>query len=147
RRCGVIRTRQVDRRTTVLLVRFRYHIITTRQDGEIPLLAEECQLLAFTGAPDKAHWLAENEAESLLLLKPDENITPDLASDAVSKIEEGFDPLLPKLEEVAHERAEALLQTHRRVRAAARLKGLRYRVEPHLPPDVLGVYVYLPVTQ
>ncbi len=31
------------------------------------------------------------------------------------------------------------------VRIAARLKGIRYRVEPHLPPDVLGIYVYLPV--
>ncbi|MBW1933629.1 MAG: hypothetical protein JRI96_18750 [Deltaproteobacteria bacterium] len=41
--------------------------------------------------------------------------------------------------------AEAVLQAHRRVRTAARRKGIRYRVEPHLPPDVLGIYVYLPV--
>ncbi|NVM23238.1 MAG: hypothetical protein HWN68_15820 [Desulfobacterales bacterium] len=40
---------------------------------------------------------------------------------------------------------EELLQAHRRVRTAARLRGLRYKVEPHLPPDVLGIYVYLPV--
>jgi hypothetical protein len=31
------------------------------------------------------------------------------------------------------------------VRTAASIKGLRCRVEPHLPPDVLGIYVYLPV--
>ena len=31
------------------------------------------------------------------------------------------------------------------VRPAARLKGVRYRVEPQRPPDVLGLYVYLPV--
>ena len=30
---------------------------------------------------------------------------------------------------------------------AARMSGVKYRVEPHLPPDVLGIYVYLPVTQ
>jgi len=29
-------------------------------------------------------------------------------------------------------------------RTAVRLRGLRYKVEPHLPPDVLGIYVYLP---
>ena len=43
------------------------------------------------------------------------------------------------------DRAEELLQAHRRVRTAARIKGLRYRVEPDLPPDILGIYVYLPV--
>ena len=40
---------------------------------------------------------------------------------------------------------EELLHAHRRVRTATRLRGLRYKVEPHLPPDVLGIYVYLPV--
>ena len=39
--------------------------------------------------------------------------------------------------------AEALLQSHRRERDAAKHKG-RYRVEPKLPADVLGIYVYLP---
>jgi len=29
------------------------------------------------------------------------------------------------------------------VRTAAKAKG-SYRIEPQLPPDVLGVYVYLP---
>lgn len=43
------------------------------------------------------------------------------------------------------EMAETLLNAHRRVRTASRIKGIRYRVEPHLPPDVLGIYVYLPV--
>jgi len=34
-------------------------------------------------------------------------------------------PFTHKLEEVAYEREEVLLDAHRRVRAAARLKGLR----------------------
>ena len=79
------------------------------------------------------------------MAEPDENISPDLASNAVSRIKEGFDSIRPRLEAVAHERAETLLSAHRRVRTAARIKGIRYRVEPHLPPDVLGIYVYLPV--
>jgi len=145
RRCGVIRTRKVERRTTVLLVRFRYHIITIRKEQETPLLAEECLLLGFRGAPDKAQWLKEDEAENLLMIEPDANITPDLAANAITKINEGFDSFRQRIEEVAFERAEELLLAHRRVRTAARLKGIRYRVEPHLPPDVLGIYVYLPV--
>jgi hypothetical protein len=31
------------------------------------------------------------------------------------------------------------------VRQAAHMRGVSYRVEPQLPPDVLGIYVYLPV--
>jgi hypothetical protein len=37
-----------------------------------------------------------------------------------------------------------LLEQHRRVRTAARMQGVSQHVEPQLPPDVLGVYVYLP---
>ncbi len=33
----------------------------------------------------------------------------------------------------------------RRVRAAAQQRGVRYGVEPQLPLDVLGIYIYLPV--
>ena len=54
RRCGVIRTSHVACRTTLLLVHFRYHIITQR--GEEPpkaMLAEECQVFAFEGTPQK----------------------------------------------------------------------------------------------
>jgi len=55
-----------------------------------------------------------------------------------------FELLRPHLEQVAHERGEELLNAHRRVRAAAQIRGVRYRVEPQLPVDVLGVYMYLP---
>jgi len=37
-----------------------------------------------------------------------------------------------------------LLDAHRRVRIAARETNVSHRVEPQLPCDVLGVYVYLP---
>ena len=101
--------------------------------------------MGFRGAPDKAQWLKEDEAENLLMIEPDANITPDLAANAITKINDGFDSLRPRIEAVAYDRAEELLLAHRRVRTAARLKGIRYRVEPHLPPDVLGIYVYLPI--
>ena len=93
----------------------------------------------------QAELLDETDAEKLLFVEPDANISPDLASNAILRINEGIEFLRPKLEEVAQARAEELLQAHRRVRTAARIKGLRYRVEPHLPPDVLGIYAYMPV--
>jgi hypothetical protein len=47
------------------------------------------------------------------------------------------------LEQLAKERAQALLEDHRRVREAARDVG-QYSVNPCLPVDVIGVYVLLP---
>ena len=43
-----------------------------------------------------------------------------------------------------NERAQALLDAHRRVRGAAQMRGLRYQVTPLGEPDILGVYVFLP---
>jgi superfamily II DNA or RNA helicase len=147
RRCGVIYTQRVERRTTLLLVRFRYYIITTRNGIDNPLLAEDCRLLGFSGAPERAEWLDDDAAEKLILAEPAMNISPDRAAQFVTRIIEGFDHLKAHLEQEAFRRGEELLNAHRRVRSAARMSGVRYRVEPHLPPDVLGIYVYLPVTQ
>lgn len=145
RRCGVIRTKAVDKRTTVLLVRFRYHIIKEKKGEEIrPLLAEECGLLAFTGSPENAVWLEKEEAEKLLQAVPDQNVNPDQARDFAQKVIDGFDALRPHLDETAKQLGEQLLDAHQRVRIAAKQKGVQTHVEPNLPPDVLGIYVYLP---
>ncbi len=144
RRCGAIRTAQVARRTTLILVRFRYHIVTVQGEQEKPLLAEDCQVLAFTGSPQAAEWLDNATAERLLRAMPDANITTEQASDFVRKVVEGFDAIRPHLDKVALHRGEELLAAHQRVRKAAKIRNVHYRVEPHLPPDVLGIYVYLP---
>lgn len=144
-RCGAIRTKVVRKRTTLLLVRFRYHIITHTDNVERPLLAEDCKLLAFEGSPENACWLSDESAEELLNTIPDANIAPETARHFVGKVVEGFDNLLPYLNEVAKKRADELLEAHRRIRAVSQQKNVRYRVEPNLPPDVLGIYVYLPV--
>lgn len=148
RRCGVIRTSKVTRRTTLLLVRFRYHIITRRAHrgkvSESPLLAEDCQLLAFAGSPQNAEWLDSEQAEQLLLAQPDANVQPDQATHFVEQILGAFDHIHPHLNEVAQQHGQELLDAHSRVRAAMREKGISHRVEPQLPPDVLGIYLYLP---
>ena len=145
RRCGVIRTGKVERRTTLLLTRFRFHIITKQGEAENPLLAEDCQVLAFTGSPDKAEWLEPAQAEALLEATPDANITADQATGFLQKVIDQFDYLSPHLEAVAQQRGTDLLEAHRRVRSASKLRGIRYRVEPQIPPDILGIYMFLPV--
>ena len=50
----------------------------------------------------------------------------------------------PHLEQAAIQRGEELLDAHQRVRRASKVRNIRYRMEPQLPPDMLGIYVYLP---
>jgi hypothetical protein len=146
RRCGVVRTRAVSRRTTLLLVRLRFHIITVRGAEEQQLLAEDCQVLAFAGAPQHAEWVSDSQAiEEVLTATPDANIDADRTSYFLHQVIDQFDVLQPHLDQVARERGEELLAAHRRVRAAAQQRGVRYRVEPQLPLDVLGIYIYLPM--
>ena len=145
RRCGVTVTSLVERRTTLLLVRYRYHIITRLGRGDDrALLAEDCQLVAFAGSPSDPQWLSSEEAEALLHAKPEGNVLPDRAEYFLSQVIAQGETLKEWLGAAAEERGKELLEAHRRVRQAARQTGVRHRVEPKLPPDVLGIYIYLP---
>lgn len=140
---GVVITGRVERRTTLLLVRFHYHIILRRGDAERPLLAEDAGLLAFAGSPRNAAWLAPEQAEALLDAGPDADRDEEQKRESVRRIIADFDAVRPHLEAEAGRRGQDLLAAHRRVRDAANARG-SYRIEPQLPPDVLGLYVYLP---
>lgn len=145
KRAGVIRNSQVPKRTTLLLLRLRFHIITTRRGGdEANLLAEDSLAIAFRGAPEAPEWLSTDDAESLLQLEPEQNTNKDLRIRSLQNILEGIGELESKLEEMVRQRGEELLEAHQRVRKASRETGLKHRVEPTLPPDILGLYVYLP---
>ena len=146
KRCGVIYSSAVEKRTTLLLLRLRYHIITKRKDAEdTQLLAEDCRLLGFRGAPGKAEWMTDtDEMENLLHAKPSRNIDQAQATGFVQKVIDDFDSLRLHLDEYAGQRGDEILEAHRRVRNATRLTGVKYDIEPQLPVDVLGIYVYLP---
>jgi len=143
-RCGVIRTASVTTRTTVLLLRFRYHIVTRQGDHEWPLLAEDVGLAAFEGRPGSARWLDDADAELLLAAIPAGNVAREQSQAFVAQVVEGFDALLPHIDTILDARGAALLESHRRVRDAVRQKGITYRIEPQRPADVLGIYIALP---
>jgi superfamily II DNA or RNA helicase len=146
-RCATIRTRAVTRRTTLLLLRLRFHLTISRREQPLrQLLAEDATLLAFTGRPEQPEWLAQNETESLLLAEPDANVAHDLQVRALERAMAGLGTLRLALVEKARARADELLETHRRVRESSRSTGT-FTVEPQLPPDVLGIYVFLPVAE
>jgi hypothetical protein len=144
RRASAVRTRAVATRTTLLVVRHRFQIREEAGGVERVLLAEEVRLAAFRGAPDQAEWLGSPQAEDLLRADPDENIDPELAADFVLRVVEGVQDLLPQLERLGQAYADELLAAHRRVRTAGRRRGVRFSVSHESPPDILGLYVFLP---
>jgi hypothetical protein len=144
RRCGVIRTQAVMRRTTLLLLRHRFHIVTRIGEEERQLLAEDAELVAFAGSPQNPEWLPAQDAERLPDAQPAGNVNPDQARDFLQRVINGIDLLRPRLKQFAEERGQALLDAHRRVRQASRAKGVSHSIEAQDEPDVLGVFVYLP---
>lgn len=143
-RCGAMRANAVERRTTVLLARFRYHLVAIENGHERPLLAEDAKLLAFEGDPAQPTWLKPDTAAELATARPAANITTQQATDFVQRVIDGFEHLEGHLHDVAHALGDKLEADHRTVRDAARRRGITYWVEPHLPPDVLGIWVLLP---
>jgi superfamily II DNA or RNA helicase len=146
KRTGAMRTSAVETRTTLLLVRIRYDIVThRREENDHAQIAEESLTLAFEGAAHSASWLGEEKLPRLLDATPHGNVPPEQARDFVWRVIDGITDLRPHLDELAHESATALLDAQERVRESARLTGVSYSVDPKLPIDVLGIYVLLPV--
>lgn len=144
KRAGVMRTRAVTTRTTLLLARFRYHLTTTQGDLTWQTFAEDIVPLAYQGNPDTARWLTDDAAAALLTAEPSANIDAGQAREYHQRFLDHSTALLPHLEAVAATRAATLLDAHQRVREAAKAKGLRYQAAPLLPVDILGAYTYLP---
>jgi hypothetical protein len=143
RRTAVVRTGAVTETTTVLLLRVRNVIesLATRRQ----LVAEELLLKAYRGVPpDEVEWLEEADALALLQTEataevPEREKTEYL-EDALEDVQ---GPLKEVLNGFGREQAERLVEAHDRFRAA--VKGKRFQVvEPILPMDVMGVYVFVP---
>ena len=143
RRCGVTRTSVVTQKTTLLLVRLRYHLINRTASGDRTLLAEEIVPLAFRGSPSAPKWLADTEADTLLSATPSGNVLPTLVSQQLEGLIARLTELHAPLNDMARLRAKTLLEAHTRVRESAKLKGPT-RVEPVVPIDILGCFILLP---
>jgi hypothetical protein len=144
RRAGVMRTEAVSKRTTLLVVRFRFHLELPGTHETRSLVTEDSRLLAFEGSPTAADWLTNDRVEQLTTAEATGNTAADQAAEALQRILNGIDALTPHLDQEAHEAANELLAAHRRVRsgAGAPRRGLDVRAET--PVDLVGVYVLLP---
>ncbi|MFF3442544.1 DEAD/DEAH box helicase [Streptosporangium sp. NPDC002721] len=146
RRCGVIRTNAVGDRTTLLLVRYRFHLTLPSRSGERELVAEDARLLAFEGSPANAVWLPAEKALGLLDATADENTAPAFGERTMSRVLDGLPAIKARLEAYGEELADELLASHRRVRSASGEIVRGVDVTAQKPADILGVYVYLPAS-
>ena len=147
RRCGVVRTRRVKTRTTLLLLRIRMQLVR----GDKRLLAEECKLAAFTGTHENPSWLTDDEVLDLLETTPDGNVEPEMARDTLEKSLKTVPLMNAELNRLTERQGDELLVAHAKVRNLGSRDARRgaplaaNRVETQTPPDILGLYVYLPM--
>ncbi|MFJ9664979.1 DEAD/DEAH box helicase [Streptomyces sp. NPDC101219] len=144
RRCGVVTTDAVSVRTTLLLVRYRFHLTLPSRSGERQVVAEDARLLAYEGLPQRARWLDDDTAAALLGARATANTHELAARKSITRALEGLPGLADHLTEYGTRLAAELDASHRRVRKANEeiVRGLK--VVPQEPADVLGVYVYVP---
>jgi superfamily II DNA or RNA helicase len=144
-RCGAIRTNTVTSRTTLLLCRLRYTItVPDRRD----LLAEEVRCFGFSGPPAKPKWIDDDEAQRLLeTVRPSANITPSERAAAIAEVLNGWTRIRAALEPKVTDRSRRLERAHKDVRSSVDLGRRGTSVARHFPPDLLGLFVLLPVPQ
>ena len=141
-RAGAAFVGHVSLKTTVLLLRLRHQLTVTRGSQTRLMLCEETVAVSATGA-DAIASLPVNEAQTLLGLEATRNMPSVIRDRHLQQALESIPGWEPQLEAIARERAQSLLQDHRRVREASEAKGT-YQVTASLPVDVMGVYVLVP---
>jgi hypothetical protein len=123
------------------MLRLRHLLNSPRQTD---LLAEECLVVGFTGPPSSPLWLAPEQAAQLLqAVEPTGDIPAMMKQIEIQGVLGRLGELQPELEAIAQQQAQALSQSHRRVRSIT--KEGQIRVKPQLPMDILGVYVLQPI--
>jgi superfamily II DNA or RNA helicase len=144
RRCAAVRTNAVTTRTTLLLVRYRFHLTLPSRAGEKTAVAEDAALLAFEGATSDPRWLNDSAVQQLLAARATGNVPQTQGANFISRILDNLADLTPHLDEHGDRLADQIIESHRRVRQAAGeiRRGLSVKVER--PADLLGVYVFLP---
>jgi len=144
RRAGVFRTPAVSARTSVLLLRYRMNLTLPGRDGPAHQVVEQAEIVAYTGRATDPAWLTAQDAAGIFTAGAASIGAGPLAEQALQRTLDDLPDLTPHLDRFATQAAEGVHESHRRVRRASgdRLRGLS--VEPILPADVLGVWVYLP---
>lgn len=141
-RAGVMRTKSVKALTTVLVLRYRFDIHLAGAGGQ--LLAEQAEVVAYTGTGDNPTWLDGDATSVVLEALPSANVNEFQAQEFFDVAVSSLPDLSSTLDAFADAAASQLLESHNSVRDAVKARTGATRVEPRRPVDILGVYVFLP---
>ncbi len=144
-RSGAAFVAEVSLKTTVLLLRMRHQLTVTRGTQTRLMLCEEAVAVAAAGAAPLAE-LKADEVRALLGAEAVRNMPVPIRDRHLQQALEALPGWTDTLEAIAQQRAQALLQDHRRIREAADAKG-SYQVTASLPVDVMGIFVLVPAGQ
>ena len=137
-RASAFRTKDVSSKTILAVLRLRHQLKRTRDGVERMMIGEETISLVSTGSSGfslaEKNFVSPTPSGDLSASAGEKQITDALASIKASDA---------GLADIAKARADVLLADHRRVRDASGDKGA-YSVSPVLPPDIMGIYVFLP---
>jgi SNF2 family DNA or RNA helicase len=143
-RAGACESEEIDSLTFLILLRMRFHVIRSTGTSMRRLLAEESRIVAFRGTPRAPTWLPDDEAANIASGRSLRGVEPDLARSLLVPAIEGLPLLEPFFSTEIERRREELLAAHRRIRVESGAQGVTFSAEAHLPPDVLGVYAFVP---
>lgn len=144
-RASVIRTKMVEKKTTLIQFRVRNVIKEVSSSNEV--ISEEMYLWGYRGSDENAEVLSYNEAKILLLeAESVSNMTSEMQQNAFAREVDIFKAKSEDFKKVAENRAVHLVEAHGRFKEL--VGGKRYEaVHPVLPPDIMGVYILMPVVK
>jgi superfamily II DNA or RNA helicase len=148
-RSSVVRTTAVAKRTTVILLRVRNVIQSLATKTQI--VAEELILRGYAGEPpaDPNDWLDEETCMALLQTEATGEVPTGEKRQLLEYSTDDLEDAAETLNELARNRAVHLIEAHNRfskqTTGSGRKTTASYEpVEPILPMDVMGIYVFTP---
>ena len=141
-RAAVIRTQQVETKTTLLL--FRCRNVIEQGKGGHQIVAEEMLLWGWRSTPDDREYLDHEQARTLLReARASSNLSPEARASFLENELGLLDRLDEAFNDLAEEQSKRLVAAHERF--SALLGKQRYQVVyPILPMDLMGIYILLP---
>lgn len=142
-RSSVIQSDRVQVQTTV--IQFRVRNVIKEVQSKVENISEEMYLWGFEGSSSQGNTLTYEHCKSLLFeAESIQNLSLERQQDVFQNQVKLFDKKLDQFKQVAEDRAVKLVEAHGRFKTL--VGGKRYEaVHPILPPDILGVYVFLPL--
>jgi hypothetical protein len=141
-RASVVRTRQVNIKTTVLLFRCRNVIEQAKLNHQI--VAEEMLLWGWRGTPQQKEFLDHAEAKAILTgARASSDLSPQARASFLANELKLLDQLDNEFRVIAEQQSKRLVEAHERF--SAFMDKQRFQVVyPVLPMDLLGIYILLP---